>query len=114
MLEDLNLYFKDRKKPDFTEEPSLEHGRIETRRIWTTIALNGYLNFPHVAQAFVVERHCIEKKTGKESTTFAYGVTSSPPEQADARKVLETNRGHWSVEGCHYVSNSRSVYNRLI
>ncbi|MCI0401150.1 MAG: hypothetical protein L0Z68_07600, partial [Gammaproteobacteria bacterium] len=30
------------------------HGRIETRTIWTTTALNAYLDFPHVGQAFVI------------------------------------------------------------
>ena len=42
-----------------TEPP--DHGRIETRKIWITTELNDYLNFPHVGQAFVIERHCIEK-----------------------------------------------------
>ncbi len=103
LLKDVSLYFNARKEPDFIEGPSLEHGRIETRKIWTTTALNEYLNFPYVAQAFVIERHRIEKKTGKKSTEIAYGITSHSPEQANARKVLETNRGHWTIESCHHI-----------
>jgi len=103
LFEDIRLYFEDRREPDFVVDPSLEHGRIETRKIWTTSALNDYLDFPHVGQAFVIERQRIEKKTGKDSTELAYGITSRTPEQADAQQVLETNRGHWSVENCcHY------------
>ena len=81
-----------------------DHGRIETRNIWTTTALNGYLNFPHVAQAFAIERLTIDKKTAKPSRDIAYGITSRPPPQADARRLLEINRGHWSIENsCHYI-----------
>jgi predicted transposase YbfD/YdcC len=103
LFEDIRLYFEDRQQPDFVAGPCLEHGRIETRRIWTTTALNDYLDFPHVRQAFVIERKRIEKKTGKRSTELAYGITSRTPEQADAPRVLKTNRGHWGIEnGCHY------------
>ena len=104
LFEDIALYFRKRQEPDYLKGPSLEHGRIETRRIWTTTALNDYLEFPHVGQAFVVERERIEKKTGKSSTELAYGITSPTPEQADAKQVLQTNRGHWRIEnGCHYI-----------
>ena len=104
LFEDIALYFRDRQEPDFVMGPSLEHGRIETRRIWTTTALNDYLDFPYVGQAFVIERERIEKKTGKRSIEVAYGITSRTPDQADAKKVLQTNRGHWSIENsCHYI-----------
>jgi predicted transposase YbfD/YdcC len=104
LFEDIALYFHERQEPDYVMGPSLEHGRIETRRIWTTTALNAYLDFPHVGQAFVVQRERIEKKTGKSSTELAYGITSRTPEQANAQQVLQTNRNHWSIEnGCHYI-----------
>ena len=104
LFEDIALYFRDRQEPDCVVGPSLEHGRIETRRIWTTTALNEYLEFPHVGQAFVVERERITKKTGESSNELAYGITSRTPDQAQAQKVLQTNRGHWSIEnGCHYI-----------
>ena len=56
LLDDLMLFFQDRQDPHFVTHDSPDHGRIETRRIWTTIALNGYLDFPHVAQAFAIDR----------------------------------------------------------
>lgn len=104
LLQDIALYFEPRKQPDFVEKTTLGHGRIETRRIWITTALNDYLDFPHVGQSFVIERERIEKKTGKRSTELAYGITSRTPEQADAQRVLETNRRHWCIENsCHYI-----------
>jgi predicted transposase YbfD/YdcC len=104
LFQDISLYFDDRRDPDFIQYDPPDHGRIETRKIWTTTKLNTYLNFPYVGQAFVVERESIDKKTGKHSREIAYGITSRTPEQADPRRVLATNRGHWSIENsCHYI-----------
>jgi predicted transposase YbfD/YdcC len=104
LLEDIELYFKDRKEPDFVDVTPPDHGRIETRKIWTTTELNDYVNFPHVGQAFVIDRQSIEKKTGKQSSEIAYGITSRTSEQANAQNLLTINRGHWSIENsCHYI-----------
>ena len=103
-LEDWELYFRDRGKrqPDYAEHTPPDHGRIETRKIWTTTELNGYLRFPHLGQAYVVERQAIEKKTGELSSEIAYGITSRPPEQANPQRLLKVNRGHWVIENsCH-------------
>ena len=104
ILQDLELYFQDRGHPHFVEHTPPDHGRIETRKIWTTTELNHYLNFPHVGQAFLVERHCTEKKTGETSREIAYGLTSRTPQEADPQRVLKVNRGHWTIENsCHYI-----------
>jgi predicted transposase YbfD/YdcC len=104
LLEDLKLFFQDRQKPDWVDHNPLEHGRIDTRKIWTTSELNPYLDFPHVGQAFIIERHSVKKKTGKETLDVAYGITSQPPEQATAKDLLTINRGHWTIENsCHYI-----------
>ena len=104
ILQDLELYFQDRGHPHFVEHTPPDHGRIETRKIWTTTELNHYLDFPHVGQAFLVERHCTEKKTGETSREIAYGLTSRTPQQADPQRVLKVNRGHWTIENsCHYI-----------
>ncbi|MEY2875600.1 MAG: hypothetical protein RLZZ373_2971 [Pseudomonadota bacterium] len=103
LLADLRLMFEGRGQPDFREPPTLAHGRIEQRAIWTTTHLNHYLHFPGVGQAFVIERHTVNKKTGKTSTETVYGVTSHTPATATAADVLAFNRGHWTIEnGCHY------------
>jgi len=104
LLDDRTWRCQDRIQPDFVMLYAPDRGRIETRSIWTTTALNGYLHFPHVAQAFAVERLVIDKKTGKSSREMAYGITSRPPAQADARRLLEINRGQWTIENsCHYI-----------
>ncbi len=61
-------------------------------------------DFPRVAQAYAIERHSIEKRTGKQSFEVAYGITSRTPLEADAQRPLKLNRGHWTIEnGCHYI-----------
>ena len=104
LLQDIEFFFLDRKEPDYIDHALPDHGRIETRKIWTTTELNDYLDFPHVGQAFVVERHRTDKKSGKYSCETSYGITSQSPKEANPQSVLSTNRGHWSIEnGCHYI-----------
>lgn len=103
LLADLMLYFEGRNEPDAVSVDA-GHGRIDTRKIWTSTELNDYLDFPWVGQAFLVERESIDKKTGEISTETAYGVTSRTPEEANPEKVLTTNRNHWCIENsCHYI-----------
>ena len=104
LLDDLAVFFQDRQAPHFVTHDPPDHGRIETRQIWTTTELNGYLDFPHVGQAFAIERISINKKTGKSNHDLVYGITSRSPQQADARRLLQINRGHWCIENsCHYI-----------
>ena len=104
MLErDIALLFDNRAAPDFTEVTPPDHGRIETRRIWCSAALNAYLDFPHVGQVFLIERETIKKKTGTCSREIALGITSRTREQASPQRVLAVNRGHWSIESVHYI-----------
>ncbi len=104
LFKDIGLFFKDRGQPDFVLFDPPDHGRIEERKIWTTTELNDFLDFPHVKQAFVIERRCIDKKSGEQSCDIALGITSRPVEQADAERLLTVNRGHWCIENkCHYI-----------
>ena len=100
---DIALLFERRGVPDFVEVAPPDHGRIETRRIWCSTALNAYLDFPHVGQAFLIERESIEKKTGKLSHEIALGITSQTPNEASAQQVLAINRGHWIIESTHHI-----------
>jgi predicted transposase YbfD/YdcC len=104
LLEDIQLYFQDRKEPDFIAQDPPDHGRIETRKIWTTTKLNPYLDFPHVKQAFLIERESVEKKSGQISHDIVYGITSRKTHEANPQQILAINRGHWSIENsCHYI-----------
>ena len=100
---DIRLHFATRGAPDFREPPTLQHGRIESRAIWTSTALNDYLDFPHVGQVFAIERHTIEKKTGQTSTEIVYGVTDHTPLSASPARLLAFNRDHWRIEAHHYI-----------
>ena len=100
---DIALLFEKRGPADFVEGPSADHGRIDTRSIWCSTALNDYLDFPHVGQVFLIERESIYKKTGKCSRDIALGVTSRPVEQSSPQQVLAVNRGHWAIESVHYL-----------
>jgi len=104
LMSDIALHFENTtEEADDIQLGQGEHKRIETRKIWTTTHLNDYLKFPYVRQAFMIERNSIEKKPGKESHEIVYGITSASAQEADAERILKDNRGHWSVESCHYM-----------
>ena len=104
LLDDLRLFFNRRAEPDFREPLALEHGRLESRAIWTTTRLYRHLNFPHVGQAFLVERTSVEA---------TLGITSHSPDTADPRRLLELNRGHWKVESVHNILDNAFDEDRL-
>lgn len=58
------------------------HGRLETRRLASTTALNHYLRWPDVAQ--VLRRTCrrVNLRTGHVESEVTYGLTSLPRELA--------------------------------
>ena len=79
------------------------HGRIEQRRLWASASLNEYLDWPHVQQAFRVDRRTEQVKTGVVTDETVYGITSLPPQQAGPQQLLSLVRGHWNIEnGLHY------------
>jgi hypothetical protein len=85
------------------------HGRLETREIWTSIELNGYLDFPHVGQVFCIRRTTTDLngkvvKGRKSIVETVYGLTSLPPERGSPSQVLAYNRGQWEIENrLHHV-----------
>lgn len=104
LLTDIQLVFENRGNPDFSEQVTLAHGRIECRSVWTTSVLNDYLDFPFTGQVFAIERKRVNKKTGRDSTEIVYGVTSHPSDSASPRQLLAMNRNHWCIENkCHYI-----------
>jgi predicted transposase YbfD/YdcC len=100
---DIRLHFAARGEPDFREPLRLEHGRLESRAIWTSTALNDYLDFPHVGQVVAIERQRIDKKTGKHSTEIVYALTDHSPQSASSERLLAFSRDHWGIEAHHYI-----------
>jgi predicted transposase YbfD/YdcC len=91
---------------DMREAGSAEwgHGRHEQRRLVASTALNDYLDWPGVAQVLLIERTWWER--GGHHAAMRYGITSLPPDLADAARLLVLVRGHWQIEnGLHYVKD---------
>ena len=92
------------KQPAGHETVEKGHGRLEIRSIWCSTAQNDLIEFPHVAQAFLVKRQVTNIKKEKTTVETVYGITSQSPEKASPEKVLRQNRGHWSIENkMHWV-----------
>ena len=80
------------------------HGRIETRRLTASTALNDYIQWPGVEQVFEYSYERIEVSTGQVKQKTQYGITSLSPTQASAKDLLGLRRGHWTIENkSHWV-----------
>ncbi len=92
---------------DWREAQTIDngHGRHnDTRRLVASTDLVGYINWPGLAQVFRLERTWEER--GESKQEVQYGITSLPPDVADAARLLELKRGHWQIEnGLHYVKD---------
>jgi Transposase DDE domain len=72
------------------------HGRIERRTLRTTGVLTLHRKWSGLKQGFELVRERTVK--GEKSVEVVYGITSLPPERADARRLLEVVRRHWHIE----------------
>ena len=85
------------------------HGRLEERRLTAVEVPEGSVDWPHVAQVFIVERlvtHVNRPVNSKNRHTRAvvYGITSLSREKASAAALLKLNREHWTIENqAHWV-----------
>ena len=80
------------------------HGRIETRTLTASTALNAYIEWPAVEQVFKYSYERIEVSTGQVKQKTQYGITSLSPTQASAKDLLTLRRGHWAIENkSHWV-----------
>jgi predicted transposase YbfD/YdcC len=78
------------------------HGRI-TRRTVRTLPAPPDLPFPHVAQAFLIERYVSDLSGKNLSSVAALGVLSLDAAHADPARVGALVRGHWSIEAMHWI-----------
>jgi predicted transposase YbfD/YdcC len=94
-----------RQEAEVAETLDCRHGRIESRKLVSTSVLSKQEEiWPGIEQVFQIERHCVEKKSGKESVEVVYGVTSLSREKAGAEELLQLVRGHWQIENqSHWV-----------
>lgn len=79
------------------------HGRIEKRTIMVSTELNNYLDWPHLAQVFRIERVIWHEKYKGRTRQVVYGLTSLTPSEASAERLLTLVRQYWGIEnGLHY------------
>jgi len=78
-------------------------GRIEQRTILTSTQLNDYLEWPHVAQVFRIERIVYHAHHLGKTRQIIYGLTSLSSRQAGPNELLALFREYWGIEsGLHY------------
>jgi predicted transposase YbfD/YdcC len=90
---------------DFQQARSVDkgHGRLEERTITVSSLLQGYLDWPEVAQVFKLERRFTNMATGEVDQEVRYGLTSLPRQEASPQRLLEIVRSAWGIEnGLHY------------
>ena len=88
------------------------HGRIETRTIQVLDA-PGDLPFPHVSQAYLIERHVTALDGSPLSEVAALGVTSLPATRASPEIIAGLVRGQWAIESLHWLRGTPLPRRRL-
>lgn len=108
LRQDIKLVFAhaDRLADTITEARTTDQhgGRIETRWLRASTALEGYLDWPGHKQVLELQRTVTDKRTGKTRCEVAHAITSLGRERATARQLLEVWRAHWHIENkLHWV-----------
>jgi hypothetical protein len=88
-----------------------EHGRIETRQLWSASTDPQEIGLAGVAQVVRIDCHVQTVRQGqviKESRETRFGVTTFWPEEADPDRLLEIGRDHWSIENGQYYRRDRT------
>ncbi len=79
------------------------HGRLEERVLSSSSRLADQVEWPYLGQLFMIRSDRLVCQTQKRSVKTHYGITSLAPMEADAHRLLELTRSHWSIEnGLHY------------
>ena len=81
------------------------HGRITTRTIQTLPAPPD-LPFPHVGQAWLIERYVTDLAGHPTSAIAALGITNLHPDQATPADIARLVRDHWGVESLHWLRDT--------
>ena len=80
------------------------HGRIEKRKLWSVPVKQGQTKLPYAAQFIKILRSTTDLKGNNLRQETAYLVTSLSQEKADNKYLLDSIRGHWSIENSlHWV-----------
>ena len=83
---------------DTASDVEKAHGYITTRTLTTSTLLNEHLTWPGLAQVYEYRSERKHTRTGKITHHVQFGITSLPPQQASAERLLQFRRGHWAIE----------------
>ena len=72
------------------------HGRIERRALRTTPLLTRGDTWEGLKQGYEITR--ARTVNGATTVEVVYGITSLPPDRADANALLDFTRDHWAIE----------------
>jgi predicted transposase YbfD/YdcC len=81
------------------------HGRITTRTIQVMPPPDD-LPFPHVSQAYLIERHVTGLDGTPLSDVAALGVTSLTATRAAPARLAGLVRGQWAIESLHWLRDT--------
>lgn len=81
------------------------HGRIERRTI-RVLPPPAELDFPHVAQAMLIERYITHHDGTSPSAIAVLAITSLTAEQANPDTLARYIRSHWSIESLHWLRDT--------
>jgi predicted transposase YbfD/YdcC len=88
----------------FVQTVNAGHGRIEYRYLTVSTQLNAYLDWPHVAQVFRLQRLVHHRRTGKLTYQVVFGITSLTADACPPQRLMQLIRQHWHIENrLHYV-----------
>lgn len=91
---------------DRWEHREYSHGRLE-HRVLEVSGEVAWLDWPGAAQVLRRSYYRYDPATGKEQRLVSYGITSLPPEAADAAGLRDYWRRHWGIEnGLHWVKDA--------
>lgn len=81
-----------------------QRGRIEYRYLTTCSLVHEGWGWPHLAQAFRLQRVVHHQRTGRLTYQVMFGITSCSPQQAPPQLLIQLIRQHWHIENrLHYV-----------
>lgn len=81
------------------------HGRVTTRTIQVLPAPTD-LPFPHVSQAWLIERYVTDPAGAPRSAVAALGVTNLTTTRATPELLAALVRGHWGIESLHWLRDT--------
>ncbi|MGH7556338.1 MAG: ISAs1 family transposase, partial [Gemmatimonadota bacterium] len=81
------------------------HGRVERRTI-RVLPAPTTTGFPHLRQAYLIERYVSDLAGNTVSAVAALGITSLPATRADPARLAAITRNHWGIESLHWLRDT--------